>query len=105
MPQDDFRASRRCCERADAVRNRYGDQRFATAQIFRFCFFEESQKKWEWSGLRGSNPSSWLGKPEHYHYAKPASLMPEISDCRFQIYGNSNRLPFVSSIWRPNLQS
>ena len=26
----------------------------------------------EWSGLRGSNPSSWLGKPEHYHYAKPA---------------------------------
>ena len=25
------------------------------------------------SGLRGSNPSSWLGKPEHYHYAKPAS--------------------------------
>src|SRR5262249_54043112 len=26
----------------------------------------------EWSGLRESNPSSWLGKPEHYHYAKPA---------------------------------
>jgi hypothetical protein len=25
-----------------------------------------------WSGLRESNPSSWLGKPEHYHYAKPA---------------------------------
>jgi hypothetical protein len=26
-----------------------------------------------WSGLRESNPSSWLGKPEHYHYAKPAN--------------------------------
>ena len=26
----------------------------------------------EWSGLRESDPSSWLGKPEHYHYAKPA---------------------------------
>ena len=26
----------------------------------------------EWSGLRGSNPSNWLGKPGHYHYAKPA---------------------------------
>jgi hypothetical protein len=26
-----------------------------------------------WSGLRESNPSSWLGKPEHYHYAKPAT--------------------------------
>ena len=25
-----------------------------------------------WSGLRESDPSSWLGKPEHYHYAKPA---------------------------------
>jgi hypothetical protein len=25
------------------------------------------------SGLRESNPSSWLGKPEHYHYAKPAN--------------------------------
>src|SRR3954469_21527428 len=25
-----------------------------------------------WSGLRGSNPSNWLGKPGHYHYAKPA---------------------------------
>src|SRR5215831_15865863 len=25
-----------------------------------------------WSGLRESNPSSWLGKPEHYHYATPA---------------------------------
>src|SRR5690349_22199711 len=25
-----------------------------------------------WSGLRGSNPSDWLGKPGHYHYAKPA---------------------------------
>src|SRR5678810_286598 len=24
------------------------------------------------SGLRGSNPSNWLGKPGHYHYAKPA---------------------------------
>ncbi len=29
------------------------------------------RKGW-WSGLRESNPSSWLGKPEHYHYAKPA---------------------------------
>jgi hypothetical protein len=28
----------------------------------------------KFSGLRGSNPSSWLGKPEHYHYAKPASV-------------------------------
>lgn len=26
----------------------------------------------EWSGLRESNPSDWLGKPGHYHYAKPA---------------------------------
>ena len=26
-----------------------------------------------WSGLRGSNPSNWLGKPGHYHYAKPAN--------------------------------
>src|ERR1044072_1618949 len=25
-----------------------------------------------WSGLRESNPSDWLGKPGHYHYAKPA---------------------------------
>src|SRR3989441_6833645 len=31
-----------------------------------------------WSGLRESNPSSWLGKPEHYHYAKPASVK---ADC------------------------
>ena len=31
------------------------------------CVIEEV-----WSGLRESNPSSWLGKPEHYHYAKPA---------------------------------
>src|SRR4051794_23239311 len=32
-------------------------------------------KRWtkpSWSGLRGSNPSNWLGKPGHYHYAKPA---------------------------------
>jgi hypothetical protein len=28
-----------------------------------------------WSGLRGSNPSNWLGKPEHYHYAKPAQTV------------------------------
>jgi hypothetical protein len=27
-----------------------------------------------WSGLRGSNPSNWLGKPGHYHYAKPAFI-------------------------------
>lgn len=26
-----------------------------------------------WSGLRESNPSDWLGKPGHYHYAKPAT--------------------------------
>src|SRR4051812_36294095 len=26
------------------------------------------------SGLRGSNPSNWLGKPGHYHYAKPATV-------------------------------
>ena len=26
----------------------------------------------QWSGLRESNPSDWLGKPGHYHYAKPA---------------------------------
>ena len=25
-----------------------------------------------WSGVRESNPPSWLGKPEHYHYANPA---------------------------------
>src|SRR5262245_35687833 len=31
-----------------------------------------------WSGLRESNPSSWLGKPEHYHYAKPAFVK---ADC------------------------
>src|SRR5687768_8287808 len=24
------------------------------------------------SGVRESNPPSWLGKPEHYHYANPA---------------------------------
>src|SRR5262245_40295063 len=29
-----------------------------------------------WSGLRGSNPSNWLGKPGHYHYAKPAAQTP-----------------------------
>ena len=28
----------------------------------------------EWSGVRESNPPSWLGKPEHYHYAKPARV-------------------------------
>src|SRR5204862_1849561 len=28
-----------------------------------------------WSGLRGSNPSDWLGKPGHYHYAKPAGRL------------------------------
>ena len=32
--------------------------------------------RWEISGLRESNPSSWLGKPEHYHYAKPARRDP-----------------------------
>ena len=26
----------------------------------------------DWSGLRESNPSQRLGKPTHYHYAKPA---------------------------------
>ena len=26
-----------------------------------------------WSGVRESNPPSWLGKPEHYHYANPAN--------------------------------
>ena len=30
------------------------------------------------SGLRGSNPSSWLGKPEHYHYAKPAKSIDRV---------------------------
>ena len=25
------------------------------------------------SGVRESNPPSWLGKPEHYHYANPAN--------------------------------
>ena len=25
------------------------------------------------SGGRESNPPSWLGKPEHYHYANPAN--------------------------------
>ena len=34
------------------------------------------------SGLRGSNPSSWLGKPEHYHYAKPASRRAILTDPR-----------------------
>ncbi len=29
-----------------------------------------------WSGLRESNPSDWLGKPGHYHYAKPAPRTP-----------------------------
>src|ERR1043166_2959197 len=33
---------------------------------------QRGQQKSGWSGLRESNPSSWLGKPEHYHYAKPA---------------------------------
>ena len=31
------------------------------------------------SGLRGSNPSNWLGKPGHYHYAKPARADQYIS--------------------------
>jgi hypothetical protein len=31
------------------------------------------------SGLRGSNPSNWLGKPGHYHYAKPAITSDRIS--------------------------
>jgi hypothetical protein len=34
-------------------------------------------RKSTWSGLRESNPSSWLGKPEHYHYAKPALETPQ----------------------------
>ena len=39
-----------------------------------------------WSGLRESNPSSWLGKPEHYHYAKPAfSHSTEISGPNSQL--------------------
>src|SRR3954451_17979387 len=33
----------------------------------------DDEKSVCWSGLRGSNPSNWLGKPGHYHYAKPAS--------------------------------
>ena len=34
--------------------------------------FARSRERERWSGLRGSNPSNWLGKPGHYHYAKPA---------------------------------
>ena len=34
--------------------------------------YVDERKELKWSGLRGSNPSNWLGKPEHYHYAKPA---------------------------------
>ena len=32
---------------------------------------EESGSR-SWGGVRESNPPSWLGKPEHYHYANPA---------------------------------
>ena len=28
-----------------------------------------------WSGWRGSNPHSWLGRPELYHWATPAKLV------------------------------
>lgn len=34
----------------------------------------EVQASEGWSGVRESNPPSWLGKPEHYHYANPAKL-------------------------------
>ena len=35
--------------------------------------FEGQSPQSNKSGLRGSNPSNWLGKPGHYHYAKPAA--------------------------------
>lgn len=39
----------------------------------KLCELRKRRRRvWRWSGLRGSNPSNWLGKPGHYHYAKPA---------------------------------
>ena len=49
------------------------------------------------SGLRGSNPSNWLGKPGHYHYAKPAygseivahgSEQVQVQGAGFQVQGS-----------------
>ena len=42
-----------------------------------------------WSGLRESNPSSWLGKPEHYHYAKPACLQQIVADLATRLEAGS----------------
>ena len=47
-----------------------------------------------WSGLRGSNPSNWLGKPEHYHYAKPARC--DVRRC------DSSTMPSTHSTSRSN---
>src|SRR6478672_8060895 len=41
-----------------------------------------------WSGLRGSNPSNWLGKPGHYHYAKPAR--PDLINLRREAQARSS---------------
>ena len=46
----------------------------------------------EWSGLRGSNPSNWLGKPGHYHYAKPARTEPPLYPSRLRLLSHRQRL-------------
>src|SRR5262245_45892541 len=52
------------------------------------------------SGLRGSNPSSWLGKPEHYHYAKPARWVRLKADTTY--VSRSVRLQPDVMLSRPN---
>ena len=44
--------------------------------------FVTRSKEKQWSGLRESNPSDWLGKPGHYHYAKPALRWQDVNSSR-----------------------
>jgi hypothetical protein len=45
----------------------------------------------DWSGVRESDPPSWLGKPEHYHYANPAFRLRIIAGCRSTFDGRYRR--------------
>ena len=52
------------------------------------------------SGLRESNPSDWLGKPGHYHYAKPARCPEILSQAYFALMNASTSSRFFSIISR-----
>jgi hypothetical protein len=54
-------------------------KRYSSGMVARPAHTSTAYAVRRWSGRRESNPPSWLGKPEHYHYATPAETKTRLS--------------------------